>query len=198
MTATLVTGGTGFIGRHLVSALVAAARPVRVLARPSSDVAGLDGAEVVRGDVTAREDLARALDGVSRVFHLAAETRDGQPAERYRAVNATAVETLLELSHERGVARFVHTSSYFAIGRTGPPRMSEDHVADEYWTHDPGDMHDAHEESKYDAEHAVNQRVSLSEPVLALIPTMVYGPERRGVATPGDLAPGNRIVRLLA
>jgi dihydroflavonol-4-reductase len=201
MTLTLVTGGTGFLGRHLVGALCAAGRPVRVLARPTSDMDGLDGldgVEIVRGDVTSRADMQRVLEGVSRVFHLAAETRDGQPDEHYRAVNSTAVEVLLELAHERGVERLVHTSSYFAIGRTGPPRMSDEHVADEYWTHDPGDMHDAHEESKYDAEHAVNQRVSLSEPVLALIPTMVYGPERRRIARPADLSPGTRIVRLLA
>jgi dihydroflavonol-4-reductase len=198
MTLTLVTGGTGFLGRHLVAALVAAGRPVRVLARASSDVMGLDGVELLRGDVTVRADLERALDGATRVFHVAAETRDGQPAEHYRAVNSTAVETLLELAHARGVERLVHTSSYFAIGRTGPPRMGEDHVADEYWTHDPGDMHHAHEESKYDAEHAVNQRVSVSEPVLALIPTMIYGPERRRVARVEDLSPGNRIVRMLA
>ena len=61
MTLTLVTGGTGFLGRHLVTALVAAGRPVRVLARPTSEIGGLDGAEVVRGDVTSRADLERAV-----------------------------------------------------------------------------------------------------------------------------------------
>ncbi len=201
MTLTLVTGGTGFLGRHLVAALVRQGRAVRVLARPASDVAELSrlpGVEVARGDVTSRDDLARALQGVERVFHAAAETRDGQPREVYRAVNTDAVSTLLELAHELGVSRLVHTSSYFAIGRTGEPRSAPGFVADEYWTHDPGDMHDEHEESKYDAEHEVNQRVSLGEPVLALLPTMMYGPELRPVSDVGQLAHGNRIVRLLA
>lgn len=198
MSLTLVTGGTGFLGRHLVAALRQRGDAVRVLARPSSDVAGLPEVELQRGDITSRQDLSRALDGVSRVFHTAAETRDGQPAALYRAVNTQAVETLLDLAHERGVERVVHTSSYFAIGRTGEPRSAPDFVADEYWTHDPGDMHDAHEESKYDAEHALNQRVSVSEPVLALIPTMIYGPEARPVASVAELANGNRIVRMLA
>ncbi|HZL99862.1 MAG TPA: NAD-dependent epimerase/dehydratase family protein, partial [Planctomycetota bacterium] len=198
MSLTLVTGGTGFLGRHLVAALRRRGEAVRVLARPASDVSGLPEVEVLRGDLTSRDDLARALEGVTRVFHAAAETRDGQPAAHYRAVNSAAVETLLALAHERGVERFVHTSSYFAIGRTGEPRSAPDQVADEYWTHDPGDMHDAHEESKYDAEHAVNQRVSLSEPVLALVPTLIYGPEARPVASLEQLAHGNRIVRMLA
>jgi nucleoside-diphosphate-sugar epimerase len=201
MTLTLVTGGTGFLGRHLVVALSRKGQPVRVLARPSSDVTGLaslPGVEVVRGDLTARADLQRALQGIGRVFNVAAETRDGQPRQAYRAVNADAVETLLELAHEMGVARLVHTSSYFAIGRTGEPRSAPGFVADEYWTHDPGDMHDDHEESKYDAEHALNQRVSLGEPVLALIPTMMYGPELRPVSGVGQLSAGNRIVRMLA
>ena len=201
MTLTLVTGGTGYLGRHLVHQLVSAGRAVRVLARAGSDVSGLDGVETVRGDVTSRADLERAMAGAGRVFHLAAETRDGQPTEAYRKVNVDAVETLLELAPKLGVRRVVHASSYFAIGRTGPPRNAEGFVADEYWTHDPSDMHDAHEESKYDAESAVNQRVSISEPVLALMPTMMYGPEHRpagSIRGPDGLAKGNRIVRMLA
>ncbi len=194
----LVTGGTGYLGRPLVRALLGRQRPVRVLARPGSDVSGLEGAEIVRGDVTNAADLGAALRGAERVFHLAAETRDGQPREVYRKVNFDAVVSLLDLAREHGVRRVVHTSSYLALGRTGPPRMPPDHVADEYWTHDPDDMAGPHEESKYDAEHAVNQCVSRKEPVLALLPTMVYGPEARPVRRVEDLSSGNRIVALLA
>lgn len=198
MTLHLVTGGTGFLGRHLVQQLVKGGRQVRVLARAGSDRTGLDGVEFVEGDITDRAALEAALDGVQRVFHVAAEVRDGQPAELYDSVNHRAVETFLELASARHVERFVHTSHYFAIGRSGEPRSAPDFVNDEYWTHDPGDMHDAHELSKYDAENAVNQRVSLSEPVVAVIPTMMYGPELRTVRGADDLRPSNRIVRMLA
>jgi nucleoside-diphosphate-sugar epimerase len=198
VTRTLVTGGTGYLGRHLLAALAGQGREVRALVREGRDVAGLPEVEVVRGDITRPDDLRRALDGVQRVFHLAAETRDGLAAEHYDAVNHRAVSALLDLASEAGVERLVHTSHYFAIGRSGEPRSAPDFVNDEYWTHDPGDMHDAHELSKYDAENSVNQRVSLSEPVLALIPTMLYGPEARPVSGPDDLSAGNRIVRLLA
>jgi nucleoside-diphosphate-sugar epimerase len=171
---------------------------VRVLARASSDVAGLDGCEIVRGDITRKDDLSAALRGVTRVFHCAAETRDGRPRAEYRAANVDAVETLLDLAIAGGVQRVVHTSSYFAIGRTGPPRNAEGFVADEFWTHDPADMHDEHEHSKYDAEHPVNQHVSVGHPVLALCPTLIYGPELRPVKRVEDLAAGNRITRMLA
>ncbi len=198
MTLHLVTGGTGYLGRHLVAQLLEDGREVRVLVRPGSARDGLDGADVVEGDITDTGSLERALEGANRVFHLAAETRDGQPAQRYDAVNHRAVTAFLELASSRGVERFVHTSHYFAIGRSGEPRSAKDFVNDEYWTHDPGDMHDAHEQSKYDAENSLNQRVSLGEPVLALIPTMMYGPQLGAVRGVDDLRPGARIVRMLA
>ena len=198
MTLHLVTGGTGFLGRHLVAKLLEQGRDVRVLARQSSDVTGLEGAEIARGDITSRDDLARALDGVSRVFNLAGELADGKPAEHYEKVNHLAVVALAELAAEHGVERLIHTSHYFGLGRSGEPRSVPDFVNDEFWTHDPGDMHDANEESQANAENAINQRVSLSEQVLALIPTMMYGPEARSVSGRGDLAVGNRIVAMLA
>jgi len=198
MTLHLVTGGTGYLGRHLVGKLLAAGKQVRVLARSSSDTSGLDGAEVVTGDVTKRGDLEAALEGVGRVFHLAAETRDGQPADLYDRTNHRALTDLLELAAERKIERLVYTSHYYAIGRSGEPRSAPDFVNDENWTHDPGDMHDAHEESKNNAENALSQRVSLGEPVLALIPTMMFGPEARPVTGPGELSKGNRIVAMLS
>lgn len=198
MSKTLVTGGTGYLGSHLVAMLLETGRSVRVLVRDGSDTAGLEQAELVRGEVTDRAAVAKALSGCDRVFHLAAETRDGQPAEDYDRVNHQAVTQLLELASEQGVERLIHTSHYFAIGRSGEPRSAPDFTNDEYWTHDPGDMHDAHEESKANAENSLNQRVSLSEPRLALIPTMMFGPERRAVSGPDGLSKGNRIVRMLA
>src|SRR5438132_685927 len=73
----LVTGGTGFVGAHVVRALLARGRAVRCLARPSSpktNLAGLD-VEVVTGDLTDRASLQTALRGVQRLFHVAADYR---------------------------------------------------------------------------------------------------------------------------
>ena len=70
MTRILVTGGSGFIGKHLVAALIARGEQVRVLdlqPPPSS----LPQVEYVRGSVLDRDLVDRAMDGVDEVYHLA-------------------------------------------------------------------------------------------------------------------------------
>src|SRR6185437_4846560 len=70
-TSVLVTGATGFLGEHLCRALVEQGHIVRGLARTRSAVLESIGVEHVRGDVLSGDELDRALDGVSAVFHLA-------------------------------------------------------------------------------------------------------------------------------
>ena len=104
----LVTGGAGFVGSHLVDALVARGERVRVLdclepqvhgAAPARPAYLNAQAELVVGDVRDREALARALDGVEVVFHLAAAVGVGQSMyeiERYVSANAVGAAVLLE------------------------------------------------------------------------------------------------------
>jgi nucleoside-diphosphate-sugar epimerase len=82
MTRTLVTGGSGFIGKHLVSALIARGREVRVfdLQPPSR---ALQQIEYVRGSVLDRDLMHRAMDGVDEVYHLA-----GLPGSAARPIPA--------------------------------------------------------------------------------------------------------------
>src|ERR1700682_5864915 len=74
---TLVTGATGFLGSHVARALAGRGENVRVLVRPSSDLRALDGLEAERytGDLRDRASLDRAMEGVRRVFHVAADYR---------------------------------------------------------------------------------------------------------------------------
>ncbi|HJQ99740.1 MAG TPA: hopanoid-associated sugar epimerase [Candidatus Polarisedimenticolaceae bacterium] len=117
----LVTGGTGFIGAHVVRALLARGREVRCLVRPGTprdNLAGLP-VEIAAGDLNDAASLARACAGADIVYHVAADYRlyARDPREIYR-VNVEGTRSLLRAAGEAGVTRFVHTSSVGALGLT--------------------------------------------------------------------------------
>src|SRR5688572_12557122 len=113
MTA-LVTGGTGFIGAHVVRALVAAGRRVRCLVRPSSDLRNLAGLDVdyAIGDLTDVESVRLAMSGCDVVFHGAADYRlfARNPRDLYRN-NVDGTRNVLTAAAEARVQRVVYTSS---------------------------------------------------------------------------------------
>jgi uncharacterized protein YbjT (DUF2867 family) len=107
----LVTGGAGFVGRHVVHALRADDRPVRVLVRERRRPQTLQswGAELVVGDVTEPESLRRAAEGVDTIIHLVA-IRQGSDAE-FRRVMVQGLRNVLAAAQQAGVGRFVHMSA---------------------------------------------------------------------------------------
>ena len=107
----LVTGGTGFVGGHVVHELRAQERPVRLLVRaPRSGAraAGL-GAELVQGDMTDADSLRRAVEGCRAVVHLVA-IRRGRPQD-FERLMVQGTRDLLAAAKEAGVERFVHMSA---------------------------------------------------------------------------------------
>lgn len=130
MGTALVTGGAGFIGSHLVDALVNRGIEVRVLDSLESQVHGSErripdylnhAAEFVRGDIRERELLWRCLDGVDVVFHLAAAVGVGQSMyeiERYVGTNTLGTAVLLDLLANRShsVRKLVVASSMSIYG----------------------------------------------------------------------------------
>ena len=107
MSSILVTGGAGFIGSHLVDALLAEGHRVRVLDNLEPQVHGTakpdylnSRAEYVWGDVRDRELLRRALQGIDVVFHEAAAVGVGQSmyqVEKYVSVNCLGTAALLDV-----------------------------------------------------------------------------------------------------
>lgn len=127
---TLVTGGAGFIGSHLVGALVDAGHGVRVLDDLSTGLVEnlVPGAEFLHGDVADPDTVAAAVDGVEVVFHLAA---DGSvqhsvdhPVETDRR-NVTGTLTVLDRSRAVGIRRVVFASSCSVYGSIGTPPLAE-------------------------------------------------------------------------
>lgn len=114
----LVTGGAGFLGRHLVSALRQKGCPVHVLdtAEPAEET---EGVRWFQGDVRSYADVAAACEGVDTIFHTAAVIEAltharGAVAERIRAINVGGTKNVIEAARKSGARRLVHTSSIVA------------------------------------------------------------------------------------
>ena len=128
--ATLVTGATGFLGAHLVRALVArGAGPVRAMqsSAPPAWLRNL-GVEVVRGSVTSPDDVARALAGVERVYHLAGQV-SMKPADAHRMyqIHVDGTRILCRAAAELGVRRIVmsSTSGTIAVSKRADAGLDE-------------------------------------------------------------------------
>jgi len=122
---TLVTGGTGFVGAHLVRALLARGDRVRCLVRERSDRTNLEGLdiELATGDLRDRASLARAVAGCRVVYHCAADYRlfARRVADLYEC-NVEGTRNLLRAAGDAGAERIVYTSSVAALGlRAGGP-----------------------------------------------------------------------------
>lgn len=161
MTSILITGGAGFIGSRLARSLAEKGRDVLVVDNLSPQVHG-EGAEppamlhhsriqFVKGSITSRSDLIGALEGVSAIAHLAAETGTGQSMyeiDRYNLVNTQGTAILLDIlaqQEARSVKRIVLTSSRSVYGEgrfrckscdngtVYPPARSADALARHEW-----------------------------------------------------------------
>lgn len=127
----LVTGGTGFIGSHVVRALLDRGYRVRALVRPGSDRAGLAGLEVefVEGDVREPRSVQAAVQGCSLVFHVAALYSFWvRPRTLIYEVNVEGTRNVLQAASAAGVEGVVHTSSVAALGLRPDGRPADETV----------------------------------------------------------------------
>jgi nucleoside-diphosphate-sugar epimerase len=119
----LVTGGTGFLGSHLVESLVARGEEVRALVRLGSNTRLLDGQNVdlVFGTLADRDSLDAAAAGVDRVYHCAALAADWAPWAAFEAANVEGVRNLLDACLEAELDRFIHVSTTDVYGHPDHP-----------------------------------------------------------------------------
>ena len=175
MSKTLVTGGTGFLGSHLVKALAERGDELRLLVRESSRLDAVLGIEfqTAPGDVMDQESLEGAMQGVQRVFHVAG-IPSMRPSDRERVfdVNVSGTRHVLEAAERAGVERVVHTSSIAAIG---PAERRQ--TADETQRFTGGRLGITYINSKHEAELEALRYAERGVPVLIANPTFVLGPD---------------------
>ncbi|HYO63193.1 MAG TPA: NAD-dependent epimerase/dehydratase family protein [Pyrinomonadaceae bacterium] len=126
---TLVTGGTGFLGSHLVRRLAEEGDAARVRVFATSAPAWLSelGVEVVRGSVTSASDVARAVEGVSEIYHLAGRvSREPEDAHQMYALHVDGTRLLCDAAREAGVRSLVLASTSGTVAVTNDPDITPD------------------------------------------------------------------------
>jgi nucleoside-diphosphate-sugar epimerase len=168
----LVTGGTGFLGRHLVAWLCHAGYQLRILTRHPDAYPWLDtypNVEVVQGDLNQIDTLRDAMQDCRYVVHAAGLFSMWSSAGDFFATNVQGTDNLAQAAIENNVARMIYVSTVAVIGHPQPNR-----VVDE--KHPPAPA-DTYQESKLSAERLLlqyHQQKQLS--VVILRPGAFYGP----------------------
>ena len=170
----LVTGGTGFLGRHLVERLTLEGDEVSVLGRGGPAMAGLAklGAHPIEGDLRQWPTLRRAVAGHDVVYHCAGKVEAGGRWQDFLEVNVLGTERLLQAALEHGVGRFVHVSSIGVY-----PERPSGSVITEDTGYDDNAGRGGYTRSKVMADQVVFwYSRAQSAPVTVIRPATIYGP----------------------
>jgi nucleoside-diphosphate-sugar epimerase len=172
-----VTGGTGFIGQHLVQKLRERGDDVVALVRSREKGRKLEdmGAQLHEGDLSDQEPLQRAMTGCDAVFHGAAIYKVGIPSserEQMYDTNVTGTERTLDAAIGAGASRIVYVSTVNVFGNTDRQVVDETYERD---TSGNGFL-SYYDETKWRAHQVALERVAQGAPVVIVQPGGVYGP----------------------
>ena len=172
-----VTGGTGFIGGHVVRKLRERGDDVVALVRDPAKAEDLaaTGATLAKGDLSNQEALREAMHGCDAVIHGAAIYEVGIPKERHAAMyeaNVTGTENVLRAAQAEKIPEIVYVSTVGAFGNT------RGQVVDETYEHPHDGYTSYYEETKVMA-HDIARRMIDEEglPAIIIQPGGVYGPD---------------------
>jgi len=172
MTRALVTGGSGFIGRHLVCALAERGHFVRILdLAPAADLP--HGIEYVCGSILDDSSVMRALDGIDCVYHVAgiAQLWSADPRS-LDTINRAGTESMLRAAKQQKIRQFLHCSSDTVLL---PPGRHRGEI-DETISLRLADMAGPYTRSKYLAEQAALAASGGEMRVIVVNPTIPIGP----------------------
>jgi dihydroflavonol-4-reductase len=169
----LVTGAAGFVGSAVARAALRHGYALRVLVRTTSPRRNLDGldAELVEGDMRDAAAVARALDGVRCLLHVAADYRLWAPhPEDIARNNLDGTAAVMRAALAAGVERVVYTSSVATL-RVGPATLAATEAAPLA----PAEAIGMYKRSKVEAERLVERMVAQGLPAVIVNPTTPVG-----------------------
>ena len=170
-----VTGGTGFIGGHVVRLLRERGDEVRALVRSREKGGELEslGAELIEGDLSATEAIRAACEDCDAAVHGAAVYKVGIPKgdrDAMHDANVRGTERVLDAAWQAGVDRIVYVSTINVFGNT------RGEVVDETYERPPGGWLSVYDETKWLAHQAAKERIEKGAPIVIVQPGGVYGP----------------------
>lgn len=188
MSKVLITGATGFIGNHVTRLCLERGDEVRVMVMPGEDRSPLDGMEVefVEGNLLEPASLDQAVQGVDRLYHLAALfaiwTRD--PDLHYK-INVDGARAMMAAAMQAGVEKIVYTSSIAALGIPGGGRLATEETPFNCWP-----WASEYILSKFISHHVVKGMVVDGLPATIVMPGLPFGPGDRAPTPTGSMIIG--------
>jgi nucleoside-diphosphate-sugar epimerase len=170
-----VTGGTGFIGGHVVRKLRQRGDEVVALVRNPEKASDLEalGSTVIAGDLDDTAAIRGGMEGCDAAIHGAAVYEVGIPAnerEPMRRVNVVGTENVLRSAREARLAKIVYISTIAAFGNT------HGEVVDESYEHPRTGFTSYYEETKEEAHRVAQRLIEEGLPLIIVQPGGVYGP----------------------
>lgn len=166
-----VTGGSGFVGGHLIEGLVAAGHDVRAMARSDASEARVRGYGATPARCALETVTSGDLDGSEAVVHAAAHVADHGPRERFWEVNVEGTSRLVAAAQRAGVVRFVHVGTE-AILFDGTRDLVDVDEAEPL----PARHRFHYSESKAEAERRVLAANGPGFTTISIRPRFVWGP----------------------
>ena len=185
---SLVTGGAGFIGRHIVAQLVESGETVRVFDVNPGVQPFPDGVEVVQGSVLDQKQVEDAMAGVRFVYHLAADPNLwARDKSTFYNTNFEGTFRVLDAARDARVEKIIHTSTESVLKGVGAGNspINEDSAMPQL-----RDMPGSYCRSKYQAEQLALEAANNGAPVVVVYPTLPIGPGDWKLTPPTQMIQG--------
>ena len=173
----VVSGATGFIGSHLLPALLQEGHSVKALIEPGVSEGVMDGVRSFAADIVSGDGLSTGFPGAEAVVHLAARNHvlketSRDPLAAYRRVNVEGTRNVAQAASHAGARLFVHLSSVKAMGE------ESDRLLDEESPCVPKTPYGISKLESEDAVRVASEECGMTAVLLRL--PMVYGPGNKG------------------